>query len=248
MAKPILPVVVGDTHHGSRYAIGHAEQLRGHWATMVDEVKHRARGHDLLVMIGGDVVEGQQHRTHQSIGNAKDQRDLAVDFLQPLVNLATYAYGITGTEAHANDAGSDDAQVYETLGVEWAEGGATLEIGGWTIDWAHHGVGVPPVLRNEANGLIERIKKTVERANAEGRTVPSHVIRHHAHRSPKPVFFEGVWGAVCPCWQLSTGYAKKVADGILPSIGYLVINPKSSAIERRLFDVQFSRKVFKVGK
>lgn len=247
MPKNQLIIGIGDVHAGSTYAVRprpenqRQEALLERWNKASAHIKNLAKGRSLTLLVGGDVIEGQQGRTAQSRGNQGEQVDWAVELLRPLVNVADTAFGVTGTSAHAGDDGNGDAAVYKELGIAWAHGAALVEVGRYVIDWAHHGVHVPQNKRNEMNGLIERVKKVLD--FGDPRT--THVLRHHAHRSPPPVCVNGVWAVVCPCWQLSTDFAKKVADGMPPSIGWVYIDG-FGAWQRELYSVDFARKVFKV--
>lgn len=234
-----MAYIIGDLHAGSRYALPVVPELDDCWQNLRQRMERDAKTHDILLMLGGDLVEGQQWRTQSSVGNAKDQRDIAIELLAPLARLARWRCGCLGTEAHAGDGSSDDAQVYEELGVDYYWN-AAIRLGDWVIDHAHHGVGVSINRRNEANGLVEKAKRM--RENGGGAT---HVIRHHAHRSPEPIYHSGMWLAVCPCWQLSTPYGHKVADGLTTDIGYLTI-ASDGRIVRHLYSID-KRRVIQYG-
>lgn len=234
MAKTTGGVVghfVGDTHTGSTTALApesrcdNAAQvwLLERWRENLNKLKTAAKGKDLLLFLGGDLVEGRHHGSLQVWGNHKEQRDAAVELLMPLVNLAAEVYAVPGTEAHAGDDGEDDRTVAQELGAKTVAQHQIIDVDGYLLSWAHHGITVGKADWNEDNGMISAARILDDYyARRPALRRPSVVISHHAHRMPRPVTLRDMTVGVCGCWQLPTPHGYKIAPRSPVTIGTLL--------------------------
>ena len=240
----MLVLFIGDMHCGSRDGIADEDSgqltarnrpLLRAWLEME---RAASKEKSLILMLGGDLVDGVQHHGAITWGNRKEQRECAIRLITPLADRATRIFSLLGTEAHAAQDGEEDETGGEALGAEAGGHQHLLEIGGQLIDWAHHGINVSIDPRNEDNGLIMTAKRVEELALRNGARVPDLVVSHHAHRAPMPVTVRGITVAVCPCWQLSTGFGYMLSPRTPPSIGSLAYWPKRRTLKRWLYPMR----------
>ncbi len=199
---------------------------------MLARVKQEAKGRDLVLMLGGDLVEGRHHTQSELWTTTyKQQRDAAVSLLQPLSNGAVLIYGLRGTSVHAGDEGEDDQTVSEALGARCANYVWRLTIAGKRLFWAHHGAATSRDPQNESNGLYADTKRHYEAALRAGGPAPELVVHHHAHFSPTPVTAHGITAAICPCWKMQDEHGAKIGPERVPHIGVLAWRPAESRLE-----------------
>jgi hypothetical protein len=240
---PII-LFVGDLHAGHIAAVApvglsssdDSAQLLAHWQTMTARVLAEAKGRELVLMLGGDLVEGVHHGGHELWSTTyKQQRDAAVSLLLPLANRAAAVYGLRGTSTHAGSEAEDDQTVCEALGAKTANYVWQMEIAGQRLYWSHHGVGVARDPQNESNGLYQDTKRHYEGAIHRGQPVPHLIVHHHAHFSPAPVTAHGITAAVCPCWKAQDEHGAKIGPERTPDIGVLVWEPTRHKLDRWLY-------------
>ena len=240
---------VGDLHCGSTCALAPAKKIAGQqqawlyaqWQTTLTRTRALAKREGIILMLGGDLIDGPQHHAHyQTWGNHREQRDGAVELLMPFVNLAEATYSIAGTDAHVGDDGEDDRTVAQELGARDLGHRARVEVGGRILDWAHHGLSVGRLPWTAANGMLSAC-----RVAALSPQPPALIVSHHAHRSPTPVTLGGVSAAICPCWQANTSYGFQVAPRLSVDIGALLWRPETMEIERWVYGVK--EKIVRLG-
>ena len=195
-------------------------------------VKTLAVGHRVFVGLGGDLVEGiNHHGSTQTSGIPSTQAGMAVQLLLPWATMADALYAVRGTDDHTGPEGDGDNSVARELGAKidyhW-----TLGIENRILDWAHHGISVAQNPQSEMNGMKLAAEKTYWFHRDRELPVPTTMIRHHAHRSPRPIEWRGIRVGVCGCWQLSTSFGYKIAGGLPPSIGLLLWWPETNVLER----------------
>jgi len=256
LAQALDPVVlaIGDLHDGSTTGLSTRRNCRtvaSEWLIdtfeiMIAQVLKRAANRPFFVLGGGDVIEGHHHNSKMVWGTKKEQRDDAIELLQPLAVKATKLYGVLGTEAHAGDNAEDDKQVMQELGATMIDHHQRIRFGKKYLSWAHHGMTAGNDPDTSDGGMLLAIKKyyalykalTVEWAEngAIGNrpTPASLLISHHTHRSPHPVMRHGIYAALCGCWQLQTPHGAKIAPRLPVDIGVLIWEPERSAMPERL--------------
>lgn len=212
------------------------EWLLACWQDVVKRAKAEAKGKAFVLGLGGDHGDGpRQHDTWETWGTAKEQRDAAIDLLQPLANIACEVMGLIGTEVHAGPKGDDDRTVAEELGAKSAKYLWEFAIGGQRVFWTHHGVGVAREPWNESNGSFAMAKRLEDHSLRRRELPPNYAIFHHAHFSPPIVTAQDITVAVCPCFQLSTGHGYKIGPEKRPAIGVLAFWPMRGKLERWLY-------------
>ena len=251
--KPSLGVFIGDLQCGGRTALGidgYGLEGKAPYSLTQDQwwlhqcyqdalarVKVYAVGHQVFVGLGGDLVEGiNHHGSTQTSGIPSTQAGMASELLLPYATMADALYAVRGTDDHTGPEGDGDNSVARELGAKidyhWL-----LNVGGKVLDWAHHGISVAQNPASEINGMKLAADKIYWWNKDNDQPIPNTLIRHHAHRSPRPIEWRGIRVAVCGCWQLSTSFGYKIAGGLPPSIGLLVWWPETNIVERIKYDI-----------
>ena len=242
--KPdIFLLFLGDTHVGSITGLAPAarcenegqRRLLEYWQTFIGRAQAASKGKAFCLMLGGDLVDGIHHASRETWGTFKDQRDAAIELLQPLARQASAIYGLLGTTAHAGEKGDDDRQVCQELGAKTALHTWRLTVGGRRLFWAHHGATVSRDVSNEDGGLLADARRHYELA-LRGVEKPDLIVHHHQHFSPDPVTRHGITAVVAPCWQFPTSYGVRIGPERTPSIGALAWYPVTHTLERWLYD------------
>lgn len=216
-------------HDGVRYSPSRVQSaLLKFWRSVLADVKDHAKGHDLIVCLGGDLVDGVGHHgTTQTIGDVNDQKALAVQLLLPLVSASKMAYALLGTDAHVGPSGQEDASVAKELGIRTAYRWR-LDYGGKLLDWAHHtGLGRLPWTRESV--LVRLGNKTIIECLERGQRVPDLILRHHVHAYAR-VHVKGTDVVTVPGWQAATSYTRKIAPADLLTVGVVLWYPVTGEI------------------
>lgn len=223
-----LAVLVSDIHAGSTVAVMPprlelAEGLtvepnalqRWYWACWqraIRWVNETADGDPFLVVVNGDAVEGDHHRTDQIIGrNLTDHVACAEAILRPLTSLASKVYLTKGTECHTGDSEAALGQILQA--EKNPETGRrvfdrlTLDICGNRFVARHH---VTTTSRPwlEANGLGAELASEQLQAARNGERIPSILHVAHRHIGGHVTTNEGVCIAT-PAWQGLTRFGHK---------------------------------------
>jgi hypothetical protein len=237
LAHEPLHVFLGDLHAGSKLAplspfadadgVQYSPSriqavLNGFLAQALADVKAVARGHKLVLHLGGDLVDGVGHHgTTQTVLDWNGQRDLAVQLLLPWVNLADAAYGLLGTDAHVGDNGQQDSAVCKELGVK-ARQYWPIESAGRKLDWAHHvTAGRRPWTRETALLLLANTTAIECAQRQPPERVPDLIVRHHVHQWAH-TRTAATQVVTVPGWQAQTSYTRKLTPNALLTVGVVV--------------------------
>jgi len=251
-SRPVVLLLASDLHCGSTVAVCPPEGVRlddgGEyhpskpqqwlwwcWEQLMRRAKETvaATKGDLWVVLNGDLVDGDHHKTTQIIsGNPEAQSYVAgrvfglVRDLKPKRLLV-----VRGTEAHTGNSGSAEEGIAKSLGAErdpetqlWSRWHLRLRVHGKLCDIQHHGRGLgklPHTKQNGANSLAWRVWS----AYAErGREAPALVVRSHLHQ------FADSYGAhrqtrglFLPSFQLKTAFVHKVAADEIADVGGVIV-------------------------
>ena len=224
----------GGKYSSSKYQ----KEVYSKWIEFWDDwVPKVTKGKPYIMVINGDVVDGVHHNsTTQITQNMQDQRRLAVEILEPIVNKkkCKALYMIRGTEAHVGKSGSHEEAIASELGAVPNEGiHAPWEM--WLrfgrndqlVHFTHH-VGTTGSAAYESTAVYKELVEAYNEAGRWGNEPPSIVVRSHRHRAFEirvPTKF-GYGIAICtPGWQLKTPFVYRMPMGRsgTPMIGGMVI-------------------------
>jgi len=217
-------------------------QWEHNWKLIANERKNS----DLIVVHGGDLVEGIHHQTTQVISPRVDDHETAsivcMDkaFRLAGMNKGDKYYQISGTEEHAGNGSSSEERVAKDLDhvvPVWEEkifdeDGEKLvgrytwnrlyrEINGVVFDISHHGGSVGQRAWTTENGLYNKIKSIYWTCLESEMPMPRYWIRGHNHRYIR-IDYHGkrgtITGILLPGFQAKTGYVyKKMGFDITPA-------------------------------
>ena len=247
MTKEPVHVFLGDLHAGSKLAplvpftdvdgVQYAPSklqafLLTLWRDALTDVKAAARGCEVVLHLGGDLVDGVGHHgTTQTVLDWNGQRDLAVELLRPWVNIASQGYGLLGTDAHVGDNGQQDTSVCKELGFP-SKGYWRLESEGRVLDWAHHIRGnrrkPERMLLAEAERITDDIAKRNRQFPDAPERYPDLIVRHHAHVHGV-TRHEGTQALAVPGWQAQTSFTRRLEPAGLLDVGVGLWWPKRDA-------------------
>lgn len=240
-------LIVNDTHVGSTVALWPEGQpiqdggsyapnvaqrwLMGQWETMLNEVAALPSKPTLVLL--GDLIQGGHPRDAQLVTHqASIQGSAAITLLRPLVERCGAVYVIRGTEWHEGAISDNMELVARELGgrKNLATGMYTwphlyLDLGGPIIHLAHH-VGVSSVPAYETTiptrELLTMIGEMVRQWPQDTPNLKM-VVRAHRHRGVHVQLPPDLHAMVVPGWQLGTAFADKKMPGLLPQVGYGLI-------------------------
>lgn len=184
----------------------------------------------IVTVLNGDVFDGDHHHTRQIITrNEATQLRLAVDVLEPLINITNQLYIVRGTEAHVGNSGSMEEKLADDLSAEpdKATGAQSwwhlkLDVNNVRFDIAHHATmgRLPHTKPNSANKLAAMaIFASAERRERP----PSLVVRSHMHQWADSGDNYATRAIQLAGWQLATGYVHRIQPGALADIGGLIV-------------------------
>jgi hypothetical protein len=198
------------------------------WGEWVPQV---TRGEPFAVLFNGDMVEGVHHRsTHQISHNKADQANIAWEMLAPVVDACEGRfYYVSGTSAHAGEAGEDEERLAERLGAIPDEIGCRsryelyLEVGNCLVHASHH-IGISGSMAYETTALTKEYNEFCAESARWGRPIPDVVVRSHRHRhSEVKVPTDRGYGIifVSSAWQLKTPFLFRTPGGRVstPTVG-----------------------------
>jgi hypothetical protein len=199
----------------------------------------------------GDMVDGAHHKTTQILSENPNAQAAVVNAVMaiPKAQKPDYIAIIRGTEAHVGQSASAEERIADGLRrdkqpiVKDKESGSSAmwhwrpEFNGKLLDITHHG----------RTGMREHTRMSAASLHAHdiflsyskrGERPPDLCLRAHYHRfndshdaCPTRVITNG-------CWQMPTGFVKKIAADSLPDIGGLIVilrDGKSIEVEKVQF-------------
>lgn len=180
------------------------------------------RKHHIVVAFLGDIIDGIHHNTPQVMHEKNDQIRIAQDILQPIVDHVDASFGILGTSAHAGAAGTDEANIYQNIGVTDYGSHFPLRIDGLVHDLRHHGrIGARPWTSQAAAVGVEVMVDYIE----SGLHPPDYIWRAHNHIiDDSGLKLKGTRALTLPSFQLKTDYAWKVSGRIRSDIGGFIMD------------------------
>jgi hypothetical protein len=254
VTREALHVFLGDLHAGSTVAPSVTHEgvdktivgpslvqtaLCDFWWQALADVKLAAKGCDLRLHLGGDLVDGVRHHgSTQTSATRTIERRVAVALLEPWVDVAGRVYGLLGTDAHVGDNGEEDATVLSQLGVppEDRRGYFRIRCSGKVLDWAHHVTGSRREWLKENAGvaLANRIRiEYLTRKQPE--PPPDLIVRHHIHLDYLTLA-HGTYVAAIPGWQAQTSYTRALDPAALLTVGLGLWWPSRNEFRHLLYE------------
>jgi len=218
-ARPLAVVFVADLHTGHTQAVCPLAVARSPiqrhlcaaWADLIKRLDALAKTADVVLAMGGDLVEGFHHgNTDDWATDEDEQAQGAIALLTPLVARAKAVWAVTGTEAHAGRLGAMDRMIARELGATIFRPGQDIEVQGRWLDWQHHGAAVGRLPWTRDDGVYRMAKAAWWTAHEAGAPPPALVMRHHLHVMPAPGQFRGTLAAVCGAWQGMTAFGARL--------------------------------------
>jgi len=207
--------------------------IREQWVENIQAVKEQRKGKRLIVVINGDVIEGNHHGTVEIISPlAIDQRDIASQLIDEFLVYVGYdsKKGDTlrftkGTPAHAGRIASEEEAIAADFdAVPFLPAGADskarylhprlrLSINGRTFYIKHQGPSVGKRVHTEDNSLYLFLKdQYLRRGELFDYYIFSHRHQYTEACYSKPSAGVTLNGRITPSWQMRTGYGELFSD------------------------------------
>jgi hypothetical protein len=177
----------------------------------------------------GDIIDGDHHGTTTIFSrNLKDQENLAVKVMEPIVERASLYYQIRGTEAHVGQSAANEERCAERLKAvvddetgQYSRWELCVELGHEIIHFSHH-IGTTASVAYESSALMRELAATFAEAGQWGQRPPTVLVRSHRHRycEVKPPNCRIV---VTPGWQGKTPFVFKMDRMRMPQFGGVII-------------------------
>jgi hypothetical protein len=211
-----------------------------------------------VIAFGGELVDvDAKDRSHQYITrNPTEAREIAMEVLEPALNVGTQYIVLRGTEAHVGKSGAEDEAIarmihdnYNGLLTNEKQGQYSFWeerffIGGRKFDLAHHVSmgGTPRTERNAANTLSADL---IMQYAIWGEPLPDFALRGHVHRWSDSSFNFPVRSIIGPSWALPTSYIQRIGHGgRKPEIGLILIDPASKQVKPIMYDFKREEPIF----
>ena len=255
-----LLVDISDIHSGStvalmppRFALSEGQVIEANalqrfyysaWQHMTGWL-HELAGHSPFgLILNGDLVEGDHHRTDQIISKRlTDHIECAYQLLEPIASRASKVFITQGTECHTGDT---EAALGHRLGAEKGPSGRpvfdrlTLDICGKRVVARHH-VSTTSRPWLESNGLWMELASEQLQTARNGEPMTDILLVAHRHVGGHVVTNEGICIAT-PAWQGLTRHGHKVVPAAKCKPGVYVLDwrglPDGSLpqIHRRIYE------------
>lgn len=226
--SPTCALIVSDLHLGSDCAImrpgfvteegneiGVNLVQEWFWMQMQDllaQAIKRAAGRKYVLILNGDLIEGNHHRTKEILMvDEFEHARAAIYTIKPLVKNASHVFITEGTECHT---GNLERYIGKEIGANPTKGGKyawpilNIKIHGSMGSVRHH-------MPTTSRAWLTASQYSIQSTNAQIEAVRAHrdvpVWFAGAHRHKQGVFFDGdIVFAVTPSWQALTRFGRKV--------------------------------------
>lgn len=222
------PIDEKNIHHASKAQLRIYKFWTQFWK------RRKEDGRPIVLVLGGDLVDGNHHGTHQ-IWTLDEitQSEAAVSLLKPIVDISKKTYLLKGTTAHSGQSGRFDDLVAKELGVP-SYYHLRLKAGGVLFDLAHHGVGAGKRAWNMGNA-VRNYGRSIMMSNVlQHRPPPQVVIRGHTHVACHETVHDGDYTTeviVAPSWQLKTEHSHKISsESDLGDVGGVIVGVDNGRI------------------
>ena len=257
-------VIVSDLHAGSSVALcpsrfrcddGQIVEtsdiqkcIYAHWQIFWDEFVPMATNDEpYTVVVNGDVVEGQHHRSAQYMSvNEEDHEKIAVELLRPVREKAKGGfYMVRGTEAHVGPSAGHEESVARELETDMLDPEADthtfwelwFEFGPHLCHFAHH-IGVTSSTAYELSALSRELAGNLIEAAQWGDRPADVIVRSHRHRYSSgeiPMRGHTAQIIVTPAWQARTAFVFKKVSMRRPQFGGVVLGYDKFGLFKRCY-------------
>lgn len=215
------------------------------WQHALGWVHEVANGDPFGLILNGDLIEGDHHRTDQIIGrNLSDHLKAAEEILRPLAGAASRVFITRGTECHVGDTEAALGQIFQAE-KNPATGRRvfdrlTLDIAGIRLVARHH-VSTTSRPWLESNGLGMELASEQLQAVRNGEPMPRVLCVAHRHVGGHVTTNEGLCLAT-PAWQGLTRHGHKVVGAARCKPGLYVLDWRGipdgelPRVHRRIYD------------
>lgn len=231
LCPPKVTLDEGGTYHQSPLQKKLWAMWQEFWGEWVPTYTH---GEPFAVVHNGDAIDGKHHdSTTQITHNIKDQCQIAIEVMQPIVELCEGRYyHIRGTEAHVGKSAATEEGLAAALGAipdahQHARNDLWIQVGDGLVHLLHH-IGSTGSLAYETTAVMKELTESFVEAARWGRRPPDMLVRSHRHRYSElaiPTNRGKSRAVVTPAWQAKTPFAWKIPGARLstPMFGGLVI-------------------------
>lgn len=233
----LIPPEPFQLHEGGEYRPSKAQKIIwDQWAHNWEIIKKERKNSNLIIVHGGDIVEGMHHDTtqitssrieeHESIGQSCMDFAMRKSGFNP--DKGDKYYQISGTEVHAGNGSSSEERVAKDLdgvipvyekdvfddeGIH-KNGRYTWDrllrtTNGVLFDIAHHGGSVGQRAWTTENALYNKIKSIYWECVESSLPIPRYWIRAHFHTYVKTEYAGKrgtITGIMLPGFQIKTEY------------------------------------------
>lgn len=197
------------------------------WIAFRTHIKERLGGRSWGLVINGDVIEGNHHKTKEIIHpDTGIHVKTAIEILEPLAKEAKATYVVRGTECHVGTAEGAIGKVLggQAAGKEHSAHHWSVEVNGCLCSFKHH-IGSTARTWTRATALGASLaNERLEALNA-GRPIPRVVARAHRH-VPGLYMEPGGMLVVTPAWQALTSHGWKAVPDAIPWVGGVILDWK----------------------
>ena len=216
---------------GGTYQLNKTQRwLWGYWNECWQEVKSFAEGCERITwIVNGDALDyDAKGRSSQYITNNKATvLRMAVDAMQPGLEIADRLYVVRGTDAHTGRDGEMEEALAQDIDITVKNGKVSSwyhlqgVMAGMRVDVAHHTSmgGLAWTDKNAANKIAaDAIMQYV----LAGQKFPDLVIRSHVHRHADSHDNYPTRAIILPAWQSITAYGAKLNPNRLSDVGMIM--------------------------
>lgn len=207
--------------------------LWGAWEDCIAEVDTFARGRKYFLILNGDLIEGNHHRTKEILACSEAEHMRAALYtLEDLTARASRIAIVEGTECHTGDfegaMGSILKATRDPVTGKHVHKTFHFEMNG-VPGMAYHHMPTTKRVYLEASGLGIELGNAQLSAARLGYPVPKIVLMAHRHR--QGVYTDGNAIAACsPAWQGLTRFGRKVVPNGKLEPGFLWFDWEGKAV------------------
>lgn len=189
------------------------------WSDGAERVAEICGNDPYALLLNGDAVEGDHHRTWQIWSrNPDDHVAAAITALHPYSEPAEEVIVISGTECHT---GLSEVMLAKSIGAHVADL-ACIRIHGTLIEARHH-TGATSRVWLESGGPMRDMNNRRLECARKGHEVPQGALYAHRHTGGWADDGYG-FAAVTGAWQALTRHGKKVVGHAIPSPTIIVLD------------------------